>query len=69
MYGSPLTGADAREDLDAIRGLLARRGSEPKLDLAGLSAIHRVVVLSRAYETIRRNTRARSTPLRACERG
>lgn len=36
------------QELARIQALLARRGAPPKLDLAGLSAVQRVVVLSRA---------------------
>ena len=38
------------EDLARIQAMLARRGAAPRLDLAGLSAIHRVVVLARALQ-------------------
>ena len=38
------------EELALIRALLTRRGAEPRLDLAGLSAIYRVVVLARALQ-------------------
>ncbi len=38
------------EDLALIRSLLARRGAAPRLDLAGLSAVHRAVVLARALQ-------------------
>jgi hypothetical protein len=38
------------EDLVAVRALLARRGPPPRLDLAGLSAVYRVVVLARALQ-------------------
>ena len=38
------------DELALIRGLQARRGAEPRLDLAGLSAIYRVVVLARALQ-------------------
>ena len=38
------------EELALIRELLARRGAAPRLDIAGLSAIHRVVVLARALQ-------------------
>src|SRR5262249_52240970 len=40
----------SREDLALIRALQARRGQEPHLDLAGLSAVYRVVVLARALQ-------------------
>ncbi|MDP2319664.1 MAG: neuraminidase-like domain-containing protein, partial [Acidobacteriota bacterium] len=38
------------DELSLIRALYARRGTELRLDLAGLSAVHRVVVLSRALQ-------------------
>lgn len=38
------------EDLALIRALLTRRGAAPRLDLAGLSAVYRVVVLARALQ-------------------
>ena len=38
------------EDLALIRAMHTRRGAEPRLDLAGLSAIYRVVVLARALQ-------------------
>ncbi|HEX4568505.1 MAG TPA: neuraminidase-like domain-containing protein, partial [Vicinamibacterales bacterium] len=38
------------EELALIRALHTRRGAVPKLDLAGLSALHRVVVLARALQ-------------------
>ncbi len=38
------------EELALIRALQTRRGAEPRLDLAGLSAIYRVVVLARALQ-------------------
>ncbi|MEP6918856.1 MAG: hypothetical protein ABJC89_24665, partial [Acidobacteriota bacterium] len=38
------------EELALIRALQARRGAEPTLDLAGLSAVYRVVVLGRALQ-------------------
>jgi hypothetical protein len=38
------------EELAAVRALLARRGPPPRLDLAGLSAVYRVVVLARALQ-------------------
>ncbi|MFA5908776.1 MAG: neuraminidase-like domain-containing protein [Vicinamibacterales bacterium] len=38
------------DELSLIRALHARRGTEPRLDLAGLSAIYRVVVLSRSLQ-------------------
>ena len=38
------------EELALIRALHTRRGAEPRLDLAGLSAIYRVVVLARALQ-------------------
>ncbi len=38
------------EELALIRGLQARRGAAPRLDIAGLSAIYRVVVLARALQ-------------------
>ena len=38
------------EDLALIRALQTRRGTEPRLDLTGLSAIHRVIVLARALQ-------------------
>ena len=38
------------EELAIIRASLTRRGAEPRLDLAGLSAIYRVVVLARALQ-------------------
>ncbi len=38
------------DDLALIRALFARRGAEPRLDLAGLSAVHRAVVLARALQ-------------------
>jgi hypothetical protein len=38
------------EELARIRAMLARRGVVPRLDLAGLSAVYRVVVLARATQ-------------------
>ncbi len=38
------------EELAAVRALLGRRGTPPRLDLAGLSAVYRVVVLARALQ-------------------
>ena len=38
------------EDLAIIRASLTRRGAEPRLDLAGLSATYRFVVLTRALQ-------------------
>ena len=38
------------EELALIRAIHTRRGAEPRLDLAGLSAISRVVVLARALQ-------------------
>ena len=38
------------EELALVRALFKRRGAEPRLDLAGLSAIHRAVVLARALQ-------------------
>jgi hypothetical protein len=38
------------EELALLREMFKRRGAEPRLDLAGLSAIHRAVVLARALQ-------------------
>ena len=38
------------EDLALVRALLTRRGAAPRLDFAGLSAMHRVVTLARALQ-------------------
>ena len=38
------------EELELIRALQARRGTAPRLDIAGLSAVYRVVVLARALQ-------------------
>ncbi|MDX2019474.1 MAG: neuraminidase-like domain-containing protein [Deltaproteobacteria bacterium] len=38
------------DELARIRALLTKRGAEPKLDLAGISAIYRVVLLARALQ-------------------
>ena len=38
------------DELSAVRALLSRRGAPPRLDLAGLSAIHRTVLLARCSQ-------------------
>jgi hypothetical protein len=59
------------EELAIIRALNTRRGAEPRLDLAGLSAIYRVVVLARALplripalDLLLRLTRPEADPFR-----